>query len=72
MYLGFLTMLCFQPIFSIGNGTDLKIVISLSAIGLRRSWQPTPGFLPGESHRQRSPASYSPWGCTESDRTGMT
>ena len=51
MYLGFLMMLCFQPIFSIGNGTDLKIVVSLSAIGLRRSWQPTPGFLPGESHR---------------------
>ena len=29
----------------------------------RRAWQPTPVFLPGESHRQRSLVSYSPWGC---------
>ena len=24
-------------------------------------WQPTPVFLPGESHGQRSLAGYSPW-----------
>ena len=35
----------------------------------RRAWQPTPMFLPGESHGQRSLAGYSPWGCKES---GMT
>ena len=29
----------------------------------RRKWQPTPGFLPGESHGQRSLEGYSPWGC---------
>ena len=29
----------------------------------RRKWQPTPVFLPGESHEQRSLAGYSPWGC---------
>ena len=28
----------------------------------KRSWQPTPVFLPGESHGQRSLAGYSPWG----------
>ena len=28
----------------------------------RRAWQPTPVFLPGESHGQRSLASYSLWG----------
>ena len=28
----------------------------------RRKLQPTPGFLPGESHGQRSLAGYSPWG----------
>ena len=28
----------------------------------RRQWQPTPVFLPGESHGQRSLAGYSPWG----------
>ena len=27
----------------------------------RRKWQPTPVFLPGESHGQRSLAGYSPW-----------
>ena len=26
-------------------------------------WQPTPVFLPGESHGQRSLAGYSTWGC---------
>ena len=35
----------------------------------RRKWQPTPVFLPGKSHRQRSLVDYSPWGCTESDMT---
>ena len=36
---------------------------------LRRKWQPTPVFLPGESHGQRSLVGYSPWGCKESDTT---
>ena len=30
---------------------------------LRRKWQPTPIFLPGKSHGQRSLAGYSPWAC---------
>ena len=34
----------------------------------RRAWQPSPVFLPGESHRQRSLAGYSPWGHKESDK----
>ena len=29
----------------------------------RRNWQPTPIFLPGKSHGQRSLTGYSPWGC---------
>ena len=33
----------------------------------RREWLPTPIFLPGESHRQRSLAGYSLWSCKESD-----
>ena len=28
----------------------------------RRKWQPTPVFLPGESHGQRSLEGYRPWG----------
>ena len=35
----------------------------------RRKWQPTPVFLPGESHGQRRLAGYSPWGHKESDTT---
>ena len=35
----------------------------------RRKWQPTPVFLPGESHGLRSLVGYSPWGCKESDTT---
>ena len=38
----------------------------------RRKWQPTPVFLPGEFHRQRSLAGYNPWGCTELDQTKTT
>ena len=34
----------------------------------RRKWQPTPVFLPGKFHGQRSLAGYRPWGRTESDR----
>ena len=35
----------------------------------RRKWQPTPVFLPGESHGQRSLEGYSPLGPEESDMT---
>ena len=35
----------------------------------RRAWQPTPVFLPGESHGQRSLMGYSPWCCEELDMT---
>ena len=35
----------------------------------RRAWQPTPVFLPGESHRQKSLTGYSPLGHKESDMT---
>ena len=38
----------------------------------RRAWQPTPVFLPGESHGQRSLAGYSPWDCKELDTTEVT
>ena len=35
----------------------------------RRKWQPTPVFLPGESHGRRSLVDYSPWGHKEWDTT---
>ena len=44
----------------------------LKQIPLRRAWQPTPVFLPGESHGQRSLVGYSPLGCKELDMTEGT
>ena len=41
----------------------------VGTIPWRRAWHPTPVFLPGESHGQRSLQGYSPWGCKESDMT---
>ena len=38
----------------------------------RRKCQPTPEFLPGESHRQRSLVGYSPWGRKEWETTERT
>ena len=32
-----------------------------------RKWKPTPIFLPGKSHGQRSPVGYSLWDCKELD-----
>ena len=38
----------------------------------RQAWQPTPGFLPGESYGQRSLVGYSPQGGRESNTTEVT
>ena len=35
----------------------------------KREWVPTPVFLPGKFHGQRSLVGYSPWGHKESDTT---
>ena len=43
-----------------------------SILPWRRKWQPTPVFLPGESHRQRHLVAYSPWGRKESDTSKHT
>ena len=40
-------------------------------IPLRRKWQPTPVFLPGKSHGQRSLVGYSLWGFKELDIVGL-
>ena len=44
------------------------ISVMLLSCSWRRAWQPTPLFLPGESHGQRSLAGYSSWGCKEPDK----
>ena len=38
----------------------------------RRAWQPTPVFLPGESHGQRRLVGYSPYGRKVLDTTEVT
>ena len=50
------------------NAGDQVQSLGLEAL-LEKGIQPTPVFLPGEFHGQRSLASYSPWGCKESDKT---
>ena len=39
---------------------------------LEKEIAPTPVFLPGESHGQRSLVGYTPWGHKESDPTEET
>ena len=48
---------------------DASSIPGLGKIPWRRKRQPTPVFLPGKFHGQRSLAGYSPWGCKESDVT---
>ena len=51
------------------NVGDVGSVPLSGKIPWRRKGQPTPVFLPGELHGQRSLAGCSPWGCAESDTT---
>ena len=44
---------------------------SITLYNWRRAWQPTPVFLPGKFHGQRSLAGYSPWGCKGSATTEL-
>ena len=46
-----------------------KFNLWVGKISWRKKWQPTPEFLPGKSHGQRSLAGYSPRGRKESDTT---
>ena len=48
---------------------ESNFLIHYGKIPWRRVWQPTPVFLPGESHGQRSLVGYSPRGYKEMDTT---
>ena len=54
---------------SSGRCWRLEFHPRVKKIPQRRKGQPTPVFLPGESHGQRSLAGSSSWGYKESDRT---
>ena len=42
-----------------GDAGDVGLIPGLGRFPWRRQWQPTPVFLPGEFHGQRSLAGYS-------------
>ena len=44
------------------NAGDAGLIPGSGRFPWRRKWQPTPVFLPGQSHGQRSLVGYSPWG----------
>ena len=53
------------------NARDVKRLTLdpwVGKIPWRKAWQPTPVFLPGESHGQRSLLGYSPWGAKSQTR----
>ena len=55
-----------QSMGSLRVGHDWTTSLSLfTFLHWRRRWQPTPVFLPEESHEQRSLAGCSPWSCKE-------
>ena len=57
------------------NAADAEEVHSIPESGRfpwRREWQPTPVFLLGESHGQKSLVGYSPHSHKELDTTKMT
>ena len=51
------------------NGRRPKFDPWVGKIPWKRKWQPTPVFLPGESHGRRSLVGYSPQGRKKSDTT---
>ena len=58
-----------NPSANAGDVRGLGVHPWVRKIPWRRKWQPTPVFLPGKSHGQRSLVGYSPWGRKESDMT---
>ena len=50
------------------NAGDWRLILD-QEVSLENGWQPTPIFLSGEFHGQRSPVGYSPWGFKELDMT---
>ena len=46
---------------------ELGLIPGWGRFPWRREWLPAPVFLPGEFHKQRNMAGYSPWGHKELD-----
>ena len=56
-----------NPFANAGDTRDAGSIPRWGKIPWRRTWQPTPVFLPGKSHGQRRLVGYSPWDGKESD-----
>ena len=54
---------------NVGGAEDAGLIPGLQKFPWIRKWQPTPVFLPGKSHGQKSLAGYSQWGHKKSDTT---
>ena len=62
-----------NPKDSAGEARGMGLILAwIKKIPWGRKWQPTPVFLPGEFHGQRSLVGCSPYGCRESDPTEHT
>ena len=59
-----------EPVCQCRRGRRCRFDLYIRKISWNRKWHPTPVFLAGKSHRQRSLAGYSP-GATES-QTGLS
>ena len=62
-----------SPNSSVGKESSCRTETRVRSLGRedpwKMQWLPTPVFLPGESHGQRSLVGYSPWSRKESDTT---
>ena len=61
-----------NPPVNAGDIREHRFYPWVRKIPRRRAWQPTPIFLPGESHGKMSMVDYGPWGHKESDTTEVT
>ena len=52
----------YDVLWGFPGGSDGKESAWVRKIPWRMEWLPTPVFLPGEFHGQRSSVGYSPWG----------
>ena len=56
-----------ESIYNAGDIRDTGLIPGWGRIPWRREWQPTPVFLLGKFHGQRSLGGYSPWTHKEPD-----
>ena len=61
-----------NPPAKAGDILDRGSIPGSGKIPWRRKWQPTPVFLPGQCHGQRSLVGYIVWGHKELDTTEVT